>query len=388
VYERDGFAITFWTYYEAQAGREISASAYADALARLHAGMRQIDVPTPHYRDRVQEARELVASPARSPELAEADRSLLLETFSNAMDAIGGRGAEEQILHGEPHPGNIIDTADGPLFIDLETCCRGPVEFDLAHVPEPVSERYSHVDQLLLQECRVLVLAMVAAWRFDPEDQLPNGRQSAEEVLGALLAGPPYPALGRDHRAQMSKRPMPAGAAPATRSRGPLPTLSDGSVLLRPVEPRDLAAIEVGIHDPDVIRWIGPQLPSAQDVVLQDEAYWAKGSPTLAICELDGTFVGKVWVGVDETDPTTGFVGYWLLPTGRGRGLATNAVRLISAWAVRQLGVTNLRLRTAPDNERSQRVAERSGFRRVRPTDDQSRAVTEDGQVVFVLDNQ
>ena len=22
----------------------------------------------------------------------------------------------------------------GPLFIDLETCCRGPVEFDLAHV--------------------------------------------------------------------------------------------------------------------------------------------------------------------------------------------------------------------------------------------------------------
>ena len=165
----------------------------------------------------------------------------------------------------------------------------------------------------------------------------------------------------------MTKRPNPADAATATRSRGSLPTLSDRLVLLRPVEARDFPAIEAGTHDPDVIRWIGPQLPSAQDVVRQDEAYWAKGSPTLAICELDGKFVGKVWVGVDETDPSTGFVGYWLLPAGRGRGLATNAVRLISAWAVRELGVTNLRLRTAPDNERSQRVAERSGFRRVRP---------------------
>ena len=156
--------------------------------------------------------------------------------------------------------------------------------------------------------------------------------------------------------------------------------------MLRPVEARDLPAIEAGIRDPDVIRWIGPQLPSAHDVLLQDDAHWAKGSPTLAICELDGTCVGKVWVGVDETDPTTGFVGYWLLPAGRGRGLATSAVRLISTWAVRDLGVSNLRLRTAPDNERSQRVAERGGCRRLRPADDESPAAPEHGQIVFVLD--
>lgn len=196
VYERDGFAITFWTYYEPQRGRELSPAAYADALSRLHAGMRQIDLSTPHFTDRVREAQELVASPVRTPELAEANRSLLLDTLSNAMHAIGGRIAEEQVLHGEPHPGNVLNTENGPLFIDLETCCRGPVEFDLAHVPEAVSQRYPNVDQLLLQDCRVLVLAMVAAWRFDPEDQLPNGRQTARELMAALGAGPPYPALG------------------------------------------------------------------------------------------------------------------------------------------------------------------------------------------------
>jgi thiamine kinase-like enzyme len=195
VYERDGFAITYWTYYEPQTAR-LSPAAYVDALARLHASMQQIDVSAPHFTDRVREAEDLVESPALTPELADANRSLLLATFSNARRAIAGRSAEEQLLHGEPHPGNVLNTKHGPLFIDLETCCRGPVEFDLAHIPEEVSQRYPNVDQLLLQDCRVLVLAMVAAWRFDPEDQLPSGRQAARELLAALRAGPPYPALG------------------------------------------------------------------------------------------------------------------------------------------------------------------------------------------------
>jgi ribosomal-protein-alanine N-acetyltransferase len=154
-----------------------------------------------------------------------------------------------------------------------------------------------------------------------------------------------------------------------TGSRVPLPTLTDGRVLLRASEPRDVPAIEAGMHDPDVIRWIGPPEGSAQDVLAHHEERWARGWPTLSICELDGTCVGKVWMSLREGDRSTGFVGYWLLPVARGRGLATAAVRLLSKWAVRELGLTNVRLTTAPDNERSHRVAERSGFRRVVPRD-------------------
>ncbi len=61
-------------------------------------------------------------------------------------------GAAEQLLHGEPHPGNVLTTKSGLLFIDLETCCRGPVEFDLAHTPEEVSEHYTDVSRSLLSE--------------------------------------------------------------------------------------------------------------------------------------------------------------------------------------------------------------------------------------------
>ncbi len=196
VYERDGFELTLWTYYEPQPARDLSPADYADALSRLHAGMRHVDVTTPHFTDRVREAQLLVGSRERTPDLGDADRGLLVDTFGRLMPVIAGRGAADQLLHGEPHPGNVLNTKDGPLFIDLETACRGPVEFDLAHVPKAVSECYAGIDRALLDDCRILVLAMVAAWLSDAEDQFPSGRQAALEVLAALRAGPPYPALG------------------------------------------------------------------------------------------------------------------------------------------------------------------------------------------------
>jgi Phosphotransferase enzyme family len=194
VHERDGFVVTLWTYYEPVMPREVSPADYANALERLHAGMRKLDVTTPHFTDRVAEAQRLVASRDHTPALADADRELLIDTLRSRRRAIGDRGAE-QLLHGEPHPGNVLTTKNGPVFIDLETCCRGPVEFDLAHVPEEVSERYPDTDRDRLRECRILVLAMVAAWRWDPGDQLPNGQRAARELVSALREGPPWPAL-------------------------------------------------------------------------------------------------------------------------------------------------------------------------------------------------
>src|SRR6202521_2535822 len=80
VYVRDGFAVTLWTYYEPVPSRDVAPPEYAQALERLHAGMRQIDVTAPHFTDRVAEAQQLVASPDRTPALSDADRELLGRT--------------------------------------------------------------------------------------------------------------------------------------------------------------------------------------------------------------------------------------------------------------------------------------------------------------------
>lgn len=188
VYERAGFAVTLWTYYEPAPPQEVSPASYAGALERLHAGMRKLDVRAPHFTDRVGQAQQLVASRERTPALADADRELLGGTLRSLRRVIGDRGAAGQLLHGEPHPGNVLTTNSGLLFIDLETCCRGPVEFDLAHAPEEVSGHYRDVSQGLLRECRILVLAMITTWRWDRGDQLPNGRQLGTQWLSQLRA--------------------------------------------------------------------------------------------------------------------------------------------------------------------------------------------------------
>jgi hypothetical protein len=187
VHERDGFEVTLWTYYEPVTSREVPPADYAHALEGLHAGMRTLDVPVPHFTDRVESARALVADRASTPALAEADRGLLGDTLRRFGRMTGERG-REQLLHGEPHPGNLLSTTDGLLFVDLETCCRGPVEFDLAHAPEEVGEHYQGVDHRLLRAFRVLVLAMITAWRWDAGDEFPDGRRLGIEWLGQLRA--------------------------------------------------------------------------------------------------------------------------------------------------------------------------------------------------------
>ena len=188
VYVRGGFAVTLWKYYESVPSGDIAPSEYAQVLERLHAGMRQIDVTAPHFTDRIEEAQSLVGNRAHTPELADTERELLSKTLRNLRHAVEGHGGGSQLLHGEPHPGNLLRTKRGLLFVDLETCCRGPVEFDIAHAPQEVSEYYPAANQDLLRDCRILVLAMITTWRWDRDDQLPNGRQLGAEWLSQIRA--------------------------------------------------------------------------------------------------------------------------------------------------------------------------------------------------------
>lgn len=193
VYVRDGFVIDMWTYFE-PVRSDVPSADYAHALERLHGAMRRIDVTTPWFIDRVGDTEHWVASRDITPELTDADRELLVDTLRNLRRSIVDRGAAEQLLHGEPHQWNVLNTTHGPLFIDFENCARGPVEYDLAWVPEDVSERYPDADRQLLGECRGLMLAIIAAHFCRPDNQHPN-RRGREEYLDVVRKGPPWPAL-------------------------------------------------------------------------------------------------------------------------------------------------------------------------------------------------
>ena len=89
----------------------------------------------------------------------------------------------------------------------------------------------------------------------------------------------------------------------------------------------------------------------------QDATHYDE-SATFAICDGADLCVGHVWVNL--VDARRGFVGYWLLPEARGRGLESRALRLVSWWALRYLALARLGLLTEPSNHPSQRFAERS----------------------------
>ncbi|MFB8762200.1 aminoglycoside phosphotransferase family protein [Nocardiopsis alba] len=188
VHERGGFAITLWTHHPPVPPLDVPAPDYAHALARLHEGLSEIDLPAPRFTDRVAQARALVADHHRTPELIAPDRELLTDTLREMERSVLEHGAPERLLHGEPHPGNLLPTAEGPLFVDLETCCRGPVEFDLAHAPDEVADHYPDVDRELLRLCRTLMTAMIAAWRWDRDDRFPDGRRQGIEWIARLRA--------------------------------------------------------------------------------------------------------------------------------------------------------------------------------------------------------
>lgn len=195
VFMHDGFKISMWAYFEPVPVRALPPNEYARGLQRLHLGFRQIDIAVPHVMDRVAATQRNVASRDVCPDLVDTDRTLLADTLRDLSRSIVDRSAPEQLLHGEPHPWNVLDTKNGLRFIDFENTAWGPVEYDLAWVPDEVSKHYGGVDPTLVDDCRGVVLAIIAMHRWSRDDQHPSGRRSGVAFLDVLRRGPPWPAL-------------------------------------------------------------------------------------------------------------------------------------------------------------------------------------------------
>lgn len=80
---------------------------------------------------------------------------------------------------------------------------------------------------------------------------------------------------------------------------------------------------------------------------------------------VDGARIAGVvgFHGVDWTHRTT-CIGYWLGAEHEGRGLMTRAVRALVDHAFGAWRLNRVEIRAAPENARSQAVAERLGFTR------------------------
>jgi RimJ/RimL family protein N-acetyltransferase len=143
----------------------------------------------------------------------------------------------------------------------------------------------------------------------------------------------------------------------------PEPDLHDSIVSLRLIDDRDLPIIERAAGQADIASRFGLSKQSPSEYLMGYQRAWAENAgAAFAISQADNKPVGQVLLEIRASGRAD--VGFWLLAEARGRGLATRALRLMSRWALNQPDIARLQLWTTPDNIDSQRVAERSGFKR------------------------
>jgi RimJ/RimL family protein N-acetyltransferase len=145
------------------------------------------------------------------------------------------------------------------------------------------------------------------------------------------------------------------------------PTLTDGVVTLRPWRVEDVPALVEICQDPEIQRFT--RVPANYT---RDDALMYMASKTareergelVAFALVDAADEARLLGSIDMRRDEDGraCIGYLLGPEARGRGMATRAVRLLSRWALADLGLARVEIQARPDNPASQRVAERAGF--------------------------
>ena len=151
----------------------------------------------------------------------------------------------------------------------------------------------------------------------------------------------------------------------------PVPPLAGEVVLLRPWREADVPGIAAAFSDPVMQRFSWRSTPytetDARDFLAEQEVARLRGdelSFALAEPRDRDVLLGSVSLSEVRLDRGCAAVGYWLAPGARGRGAATDAVRLLARWAFAELGLARLELTCGPANEASQHVAGRCGFSR------------------------
>jgi RimJ/RimL family protein N-acetyltransferase len=149
----------------------------------------------------------------------------------------------------------------------------------------------------------------------------------------------------------------------------PEPPLRNDVVALRPWSERDIPFIVAACSDPLFERFTAA-IPSPYDeadarewLASLEPARRAGRSLELAIVDASsGAPLGAVALSNVDLGHRRSGMGWWLAPAARGRGAATEAVRLLAGWALDALAIERLEAMIHPGNAASQRVAERCGF--------------------------
>jgi hypothetical protein len=164
----EGLTVTLWQFYEPHDWKREEGLLGA-LLARVHGALLDYPGHLPSFAVELEDVGQILRDRPRLPLLHDEDHAFLLEMQRDLVSSLMGIPSEHQPLHGSPHEGNWLIGPAGPLLLDFETACNGPVEWDLSALPEAALDAFPAIDwQLLalLRRMRSLCVA-VKCW-IDP----------------------------------------------------------------------------------------------------------------------------------------------------------------------------------------------------------------------------
>jgi len=161
-----GFTITFWERLDNDAESKPRATELAHSLRVLHQALERFDGELPSFEANLDLTRTALWDDILMAALPVADRSMLRSAFDRLLTDVRARDLVLRPLHGEAHDRNVLVTPDGLRWIDFEGACMGPVEWDLAFLPERAVEVFPEADHDLLAVLRTLNSACVTTWCF------------------------------------------------------------------------------------------------------------------------------------------------------------------------------------------------------------------------------
>ena len=150
----------------------------------------------------------------------------------------------------------------------------------------------------------------------------------------------------------------------------PSPPLADDAVRLEPITAADARDMDALAQDPLVRRFTpvpnDPPPGYGETWAARYVEGWRVGVPAGFVIRdaRTGAFLGAaMYVRIDR-GAQEGEAGYLLAPAGRGRGVASRALRLLTRWGFDELDLERIELRIDAANRASERVAERCGYSR------------------------
>ena len=163
---------------------EITVADAVSTLHRTHAALAGLDAPLPTFTDALAAAHDLYSDQISTPGLRSDERRFCLDAGGRLLADFANHAGQAMVLHGDPwRGGNLVATSAGPVLLDFEAVCLGPLEWDLSALGE---EAAPFGDSRLFAQCLAARSFLVAAHCWAQQGRAPEIDAAAEWHLRLL----------------------------------------------------------------------------------------------------------------------------------------------------------------------------------------------------------